>query len=505
MKHILEEPRIRKVGRLIESDLKHLQAAVPSFQINHAAAEDIAQLAKQKCVIRSIRNVGLSDLSARVLHKRVNKNVAERSSSWWEDPTLTSEQINYAALDAYASLRICEVLDSLSTPKTVDSLPSISCDIPVMMHASNKRSFAASGTALATSALTSTHASRTLDVRVTKVFCSAANIPGGSNNHPNSSFDDFGPTPFTITYPTSHLVAYQPLDEPPEPMEIVDETPAAASNSQERRSPNTSRVPDILGSDYEPTFSASPSHLHDFLSVHDVDREALALGESIFGTGTPPSSPEWLRTVRSRVIKDAFHAMHMLNIPQTHGLSKDFSRGFSDTVFIPVWKDACQVAAWGARQMPPLTLNEIRRRFRRWFLKHCRRQIPPPEQLYWRLRKFFLAFGPLKDAATGAPLFNEARWKIARNILDLAERGFLSDPPGVPLYTVMGFDQKAGLRVYRCFRGTNTTEGGVHTHLRPNLPSSGVSLRNILAALQDFVLRHNLVVRSASLLNGRCV
>jgi hypothetical protein len=40
----------------------------------------------------------------------------------------------------------------------------------------------------------------------------------------------------------------------------------------------------------------------------------------------------------------------------------------------------------------------------------------------------------------------------------------------------------------------NFTEGGVHTHLRSKLPTSGVSIRHVNASLLDFVLRHNLCV-----------
>jgi hypothetical protein len=107
----------------------------------------------------------------------------------------------------------------------------------------------------------------------------------------------------------------------------------------------------------------------------------------------------------------------------------------------------------------------------------------------------FQKYGPLKDAATGAPLFDQKNWKTAKHILDLIKKGLVSDPPGIPLYTVIGLDKKAGgLPMYRCARGTNSTEGGVHTHLRSRLPTSGASVRHVYACLLDFILRHNLLV-----------
>lgn len=72
---------------------------------------------------------------------------------------------------------------------------------------------------------------------------------------------------------------------------------------------------------------------------------------------------------------------------------------------------------------------------------------------------------------------------------------FSQIPQILPLYTVIGLDEKNhGLPIYHCFRGTNSTEGGVHTHLRPRMPTSGASVRHVHSCLLDFVLRHNLVV-----------
>ena len=107
----------------------------------------------------------------------------------------------------------------------------------------------------------------------------------------------------------------------------------------------------------------------------------------------------------------------------------------------------------------------------------------------------FYVYEPLKDAKTGLPLFNTAAWGVAKNILDLISKGFVSDSPGIALYSQIGIDAKAGgLPVYPCMRGTNLTDGGVHTHLCSQLPTSGVSVRHFLACLNDFTLRHNLLV-----------
>jgi hypothetical protein len=111
----------------------------------------------------------------------------------------------------------------------------------------------------------------------------------------------------------------------------------------------------------------------------------------------------------------------------------------------------------------------------------------------------FQKYGPLKDAQTGLPLFNAQAWKVAKNILELIKAGYISDPPGVPLYYVIGIAKKSGLPIYRCWRGTNFTEGGVHRPIRHSLPIGGVSVRHTANRLKDFVFRHNMLVSFSSI------
>lgn len=45
------------------------------------------------------------------------------------------------------------------------------------------------------------------------------------------------------------------------------------------------------------------------------------------------------------------------------------------------------------------------------------RRIPPPSKLYWRVRAVFVLYGSMKDSKTQRPLFNDAAWGKARNVL----------------------------------------------------------------------------------------
>jgi hypothetical protein len=69
---LLENPKILKVGRLIDADLKNLQS-LSHLRNPFPGAFDIAKLAKQHCVLDKVK----ASLVAHVLHKQLNKNVSE--------------------------------------------------------------------------------------------------------------------------------------------------------------------------------------------------------------------------------------------------------------------------------------------------------------------------------------------------------------------------------------------------------------------------------------------
>lgn len=139
--------------------------------------------------------------------------------------------------------------------------------------------------------------------------------------------------------------------------------------------------------------------------------------------------------------------------------------------------------------------NTLRNSSPQWIRERCKHIISAPKKLRHLVSRVFRTYGPLIDPKTKKPLFTTDNWKTAKHVLDLIQNGYLSDPPGIPLYTIVGLDKKAGgLTIYRCARGTNATEGGVHKHIRARLPKCGASLRHVNAALHDFVLYHNLSV-----------
>ena len=86
--------------------------------IPFAGALDLANLAKAKSVISDAR-VGLADLCATVLHARLDKSSPLRVRTDWDNDELSSEQLKYAALDAWVSLQIYQKLSHVSPPEKI--------------------------------------------------------------------------------------------------------------------------------------------------------------------------------------------------------------------------------------------------------------------------------------------------------------------------------------------------------------------------------------------------
>lgn len=226
-------------------------------------------------------------------------------------------------------------------------------------------------------------------------------------------------------------------------------------------------------------------------NMGSVDRDpvSIALGHEFLG-----QDPQtWDYQIHSRVLKDIWHVFHMFYISATHGCRKQFARDLRDAIFIPDLEDKARINAWGALQNPVTSYDILRNSSPDWLRKRCKHVVPPPHILYPLVADVFRTYGPLRDPDSKKPLFSTDNWKAAKSVLDLIKNGFQSDPPGVPLYTEIATDNK-GLTIYRCARGTNATEGGVHMHIRSRLPKFGTSVRHIQACLMDYVLRHNLLV-----------
>jgi hypothetical protein len=332
-------------------------------------------------------------------------------------------------------------------------------------------------------------------------------VPGAIvSSHAKRALNSFGPVPFTIVFLRSHLQTFNPATSFREndvyglgsnlPLsEMLG--PLAPPSLEEPEHGDDAAVPigNLLSSDLPDPLEPSTSDI-----LLSVDAACAALREKILGPEQEIlDEPEFDSTLRSRVLKDPFHVFNMFYISATHSLRPHFARELRDAIFVPDEADKSHIDSWGALQDPPQTYNTLWNSSPQWIRTRCKHIIPAPKKLQHLVSRVFRTYGPLIDPKTKKPLFTTDNWKTAKHVLDLIQNGYLSDPPGIPLYTVFGLDKKSGgLPLYCCARGTNATEGGVHKHIREQLPKCGASLHHVNAALHDFVLYHNLVVRLLS-------
>jgi len=500
---LLQNPHVCKVGRMISGDLKQLEAiAQPTLPFSGGL--DLAAYAKARHVV-SKANCSLGDLCAKVFGKRLNKNVSERTSIAWENRELTEAQINYAACDAYVSLLLYNELSKFSIPRALSAKPPASA--PILLYHTDNTLVIAYGRLSALSNISEIDgirlSARTVLLEVTEVLVPAAII----STHNKRALKDFGHPPFQLVALRSHVFHFDGLVFGMQSLEPGESTaegamkarvqPAAGIVADEGDRDESTGLGDILRNEVQGVDEGEgnlDSESATTIVTAEADVSSQSHGRTELSKVEPPK-PEWDKTIRSRVLKDVFHVFNMLRLSTGHGLRKEFSRALRDAIFIPDQEDRVRISAWAATQKPPTTFEQLQAKRPDWLWRHCRRIIPPPSSLFPLVEKTFLTYGPLKDAATGLTLFGLQHWKTAKQILELIRQGFISDPPGIPLYTIICLDSAAGkLPIYRCSRGTNFTEGGVHTHLRSRLPTSGASVRHVNACLSDFVLQHNLRV-----------
>ena len=195
----------------------------------------------------------------------------------------------------------------------------------------------------------------------------------------------------------------------------------------------------------------------------------------------------------SNVLGDVFHEIQKVGktLSRKHTLYKYFDTAFSDTMLVPDKGDKQNVCLYLEKKQ--MKWDQVRKSNPDWLWKRVRRYIPERNLLYRILEEFFNAWGPAKCSVKGFPLFNDESWKKAKGILHDVKKGWISDTPGIPVYTFLGHDQN-GLALYHCIRGTNSVEGGVHNPIRRNFASLNASVELADCLIADFRHRHNLDV-----------
>jgi hypothetical protein len=169
---------------------------------------------------------------------------------------------------------------------------------------------------------------------------------------------------------------------------------------------------------------------------------------------------ELVGSIPSRILADVFHEIDKVcrTISRKHTLRRHFARAFSDTMLIPDLGDKSAVDA--VLKAKGITWDQARSKSPGWIWRRVRRYIPQKDILHTLLSEFFDAWANVKCSVTKLPLFSDETRQKSQGVLNDVLKGWVSDPAGIPLYTVEGMD-KNHLTLYHCPRGTNSVEGTV--------------------------------------------
>ncbi|KAF8996471.1 hypothetical protein BDZ89DRAFT_1149038 [Hymenopellis radicata] len=435
-------------------DLRQLETASGQPRNSFIGGIDLATFAKTRFLISNAR-VSLADLTAQILHLCLPKNRAERISANWSDRDLSDAQIQYAACGC-ARLAVSLQRNQQNTYSS-SSIPDAPIGTPVVVLNETHAKIVARGVLAASSTASSVDGIRITPTR-TVIEVGEVLVPRFiMTQHNKRTLKSFGQVPFDVLPVNARVL----LPVPHHNHYLQDLDNDGGDNN--RSIPELADAPDTEDVDAVIT-------LGDLLRQCDLDTDPEAIAESLGERDLPMEA--FARLIRSRVLKDAFHLLDMIYISRVHGLRVPFAQAFRDALFIPHPDDKAKIEAW--LTLKGLKWDDLLRFKSSWLWRHCRRTIP--------LQKFSI-HSCMMFYSPGVHL------KMQRPVYP-----YSTHPPGVSFTTALDWMLRLGTAVVSCIRGTNMTEGGVHTHLRSRLPTSGVSVRHMRACLLDFILRHNLLV-----------
>jgi hypothetical protein len=441
--------------------------------------------------------VKLADLCALVLNKKLPKPEITRVSNHWDNDVLTEAQQEYAALDAWVSL---EMFNTLLNHQVIGSkLNEVVPGTIVGVYPGSSYQDCAFGR-LANEEESETelkkfverkgkgHRSKTKTYDVVEIVkVKTSGMITQCHTDPISgrylTLDDIGSTPFYVVLNKDTLKVASGLDLSND--YTVDERPGSSLLPTEG---NTEQADEHT----EGGGDALPEEMED--DVIRVNDNSLAFCGSFLLEKDQQLRDEndaISNVYLTRVKKDIFHLIDMIRVSLRHRISKEFKRRYRDALFMVDSDDKKLVTEYLARNGS--SWDECLLERPGWLLQRVRRYVPQPHILYPLLKEVFYIYGDSLCDRTGGKLFDGSAKKAAKNVLETIRMGHISDPIGIPLYYKVT-DDANGLPIYRCPRGTDGVEGGVHTNIIKKFGSHNASPELADACLADYRLSHNINV-----------
>jgi len=523
---------LKLTGRSIGVDVAKIgrDFACRDLKENSARVE-LATMANDRGVVPSA-SVSLQALTKLVLGEQLDKGL---QSSHWSAEELTADQIKYAALDTIVSLRIYTELSKMvdiNWRMKVRSEAIVGRLVDVATsHKGEMFGRIATGVVVADTDVnqklqpggysikktTAAVKARRVLVKITSVFAKAAIIKyyekaNAAKSH-EVTLGELGVEGFTLYVPVKMLCDPLPQSLHPKSNDDssdVEETPSPNNNDDDGYfddEPHEKNNNDGVNDDSDDDDSDDDDSDDDDSDDDDSDngdsnndekrkKEEKKKADKIYYDEKLGKRPTSFGPVQA-VTGDQFHYSQRANVPMNHVGKKNFFQALKAAFYIEDPADLERVtAALKKDGMSDDLIAGMRKHKQSFFQSRIKRYIPPPKELYARVRAVYEEFGNLRDSKGGAPLFNDSAWKKAKGVLEDISKGYVSDPPDKNYYFYkldkngdIARDRR-GLFLYTCTRGTNAVEN-VHKQLVTIFKnwSCGVELTDCL--LMNFRHRFN--------------
>jgi len=469
---ILGNKNILKMGVNIANDVNRLRNLKKKGELRFVQYHDVRQEALSHHYIPQF-NVSLKTLVEVMMKKTLKKNKKVRLS--FLDSPLDTEQLEYAALDAYAASHIAQLLANVTLAQHHPKKAAYKRGARVQIYKTNLREVVAYATV-------NEDVSQRLQIPVTveEVLCKAAKVPVTGER-----FLDYGPNgnmDGEVLNVPNHLARLRP-----ENSELGDFLAASYLQSEDFVAPPEVPVEPSLQRELDQcTDTLTAAKLQEELRRDESKDNSYELDFSEDG------SPELLRNGQ-RILVDLFHLERRMLGPlnKGHGAYRAFCVKMMASLYDLCERDVAGLKAslqakhgWNQERVEV----EYKTKFS-YFRCKANKRIPEPNILLQRWLQL-QRFGHIKDATTALPLFNAEAWKTFKTIGEHIIKGCVSDPPDAPLYYGTG-RYADGREVVKCARGTNALES-FHQKLMLVVRANKASLEYGEALLKEFAYQWNM-------------
>ncbi|KAK6981231.1 hypothetical protein R3P38DRAFT_3234489 [Favolaschia claudopus] len=541
---LLVSNRVFKIGSSIKADFTRLKKQFPQLKdLTSFNVIDLKAYSVERGVIRRKKPGSLDVLAEKVLKVYLSKDDSLRKNDEWETLPLPSHLMCYAALDVHVSLRIFAEVTKLAPLDWVRHDSPAGSRVALLVHEGGE--IAAYGKIAATQpsvvsgvrVKTQTNSRVVIDVDQVLIPTAAAILHLLPSENPTARRRT-GPKAGAYTLQQLQAAASGSVFQIVCPVALLNFDRAGVCPSQDGSQipsistrdplelcPTATLTPDsgeTSGSESESddeyvltrvTPDASTDGRQENLQMHEahtqvnprqnrgekrdhstMESEAFvthSLGDDLLSILRKlVDAPEDTERIYTRILKDIFHAFHMIPISVNHGLRAAFLHALRDHIMR--WDPSARGRVDKVcREVYGLTFDQMLARNPDYIKRRTPRHVPSPNVLVPMIQHIFNTFGNALDAKTQQPLFSPTAWQKANAVLELLREGYLSDLPGVAMYEHAGVD-KHGLNLYKCLRGTNNVEGGPHGDIYRKFGALHAGPRLTVNSLTDHRTWYNL-------------